>query len=156
MKQRKRKTKRPKSQSAPKVARRRNPIAVATNEKNRQLQQRLSEALDQQKATSEVLRIISSSPGKLAPVFDAILSNATRICEAKFANLWLHDGMDFRAAAVHGAPPAYRELLQDHIKLRPGPGTARRSHRNKAACTDDGSFHFGRVSEGRSGCRSQR
>jgi GAF domain-containing protein len=82
----------------------------------------LSEALEQQTATSEVLNVISSSPGELEPVFESILANATRICEANYGNLWLHDGKDFRAAGIYGAPEAYRELLKQ-TKLRPGAGT---------------------------------
>ena len=70
----------------------------------------LSEALEQQTATSEVLRIISSSPGELEPVFQAILQNCVRICEAKFGNLALFDGREMRMAALHGAPPAFEEL----------------------------------------------
>ena len=52
-----------------------------------------------------------------------MLENAVRICEAGFANLWLHDGKDLKAAAIYGAPPEYRELLQKEIKVRPGAGT---------------------------------
>src|SRR5262249_48185927 len=66
----------------------------------------LSEALEQQTATSEVLRIISSSPGEVEPVFQAMLENATRICEAKFGSLYLYDGENYRTAALHNAPPA--------------------------------------------------
>ena len=71
----------------------------------------LTESLEQQTATSEVLRIISSSPGDLQPVFEAILENATRICEAKFGNLWLREADKFRVVAIHGGSPEYREYL---------------------------------------------
>jgi GAF domain-containing protein len=70
----------------------------------------LSETLEQQTATAEVLKVISSSPGELEPVFEAILANATHICEAKFGNLLLYDGRKFRVAAMHGAPPEWAEL----------------------------------------------
>ncbi|HTM71883.1 MAG TPA: GAF domain-containing protein, partial [Pseudolabrys sp.] len=83
----------------------------------------LRESLQQQTATAEVLKVISSSTGELQPVFDAMLENAVRICGAGFANLWLHDGKDFKAAAIYGAPPEYRDLLQKEIKMRPGVGT---------------------------------
>src|SRR5499433_2694394 len=81
---------------------------------NTRLLNELRESLQQETATSEVLQVISSSPGDLEPVFQAMLGNAVRICDAKFANLWLRHGDRFRFAATHGAPPAeYRERLQE-------------------------------------------
>ena len=70
---------------------------------NADLKKKLAEALEQQTATSEVLRIISSSPGELEPVFEALLANAMRICEAKFGALYLCEGDVFRTAALHNA-----------------------------------------------------
>jgi signal transduction histidine kinase len=87
---------------------------------NADLQKRLAEALERQAATSEVLRLISSSPGELQPVFDAILSNATRICEAKFGDLYLRDGDAFRMAATHDSPSAYAAARR-RSPLRPPP-----------------------------------
>src|SRR6516165_7837258 len=85
----------------------------------RQRTEELSEALEQQTATSEVLRVISGSPGELEPVFQAMLENATRLCEAKFGTLLLCDGDAFRMVAMHGAPPAYVELRQREPVIRP-------------------------------------
>ncbi len=82
----------------------------------------LKESLQQQTATSEVLRVISGSPGELEPVFRSILENATRICRAKFGNLFLRDGNGFRAAAMHNAPLAYVEARAGII--HPNPATA--------------------------------
>src|SRR5262249_41919145 len=70
----------------------------------------LSESLGQQTATSEVLHVISSSPGELEPVFQAMLANATRLCEANFGSLYLYEGDAFRITAMHNAPPAYEEV----------------------------------------------
>jgi class 3 adenylate cyclase len=73
------------------------------------------EALEQQTATSEVLKFISGSPSELKPVFDAILERATRICEAKFGTMWLREGDAFRVVALHNAPPAYEERRRDRL-----------------------------------------
>jgi GAF domain-containing protein len=74
---------------------------------NARLLNELRESLERQTATSEVLQVISSSPGELEPVFQALLKNAMRICDAKFGNLWLREGNNFRIGATQGAPPAY-------------------------------------------------
>jgi hypothetical protein len=73
------------------------------------LQRELAEALERQAATDEVLRVISSSLGELEPVFEAMLANAVRICDAKFGNLFLYEEGGFRAVALHNAPAAYVE-----------------------------------------------
>ena len=80
----------------------------------------LSEALEQQTATSEVLGVISSSPGELAPVFQTMLENATRICQAKFGVMWLFEGEGFRSVAVHG-PPTHVEQRRRKPVIYPGP-----------------------------------
>jgi GAF domain-containing protein len=78
------------------------------------------EALEQQAATADVLRIISSSPGKLDAVFETILANATRLCEANFGTLSLHEGEGvFRSVAMHNAPPAVVELRRRQPLMRP-------------------------------------
>jgi two-component system, NtrC family, sensor kinase len=87
---------------------------------NVRLLNELRESLQQQTATSEVLQVISSSSGELQPVFDAVLANATRICEAKFGTLYLYDGDAFRAASLHNAPPAFAEDRKRGL-IRPGP-----------------------------------
>ncbi len=80
----------------------------------------LSEALQQQTAISEVLKVISSSPGVLAPVFEAVLANAIRICGAKFGNLFLCEGDAFRISAHHNTPAALAEFFR-RAPIRPGP-----------------------------------
>src|SRR5262249_47745686 len=81
----------------------------------------LNEALEQQTATSEVLRVISSSPGELKPVFKAMLANATRLCGANFGNLYLYEEGGFRTVASHNVPPAYAEARRRGL-IRPAPG----------------------------------
>jgi signal transduction histidine kinase len=80
----------------------------------------LSEALEQQTATSELLRVISSSPSELEPVFASILAIATRLCDANFGNVYLRDGESFLLAAAHNTPSAFVEVRQ-RAPYRPGP-----------------------------------
>ena len=88
---------------------------------NARLLNELRQSLEQQTATSQVLQVISSSPGNLKEVFATILENATRICEAKFGALYLNEGDGFRATAMHNAPPAYEEARAGVV--HPPPST---------------------------------
>jgi GAF domain-containing protein len=76
---------------------------------NTRLLNELRESLQQQTATADVLKVISSSPGELEPVFQAMLENAVRICEARFGNLFLYRDGACRIVAMHNPPPAYAE-----------------------------------------------
>jgi GAF domain-containing protein len=85
----------------------------------------LTESLEQQTATSEVLQVISSSLGELEPVFETMLERATRICDAKLALLYLREGDGFRAvAATHDVPTAYVEARMRETRLQPPPDSA--------------------------------
>jgi signal transduction histidine kinase len=80
-------------------------------------QKQLVDAVEQQTATSEVLRVISSSPGELEPVFQAMLENATGICGASFGTLMVREGDVFRRVALHGAPLAYQKFAEEEPLL---------------------------------------
>jgi GAF domain-containing protein len=88
---------------------------------NTRLLNELRQSLEQQTATSEVLKVISSSPGELERVFNAMLENAVRICGAKFGNLFVRDGDAFRISSTYGAPSAYVEFLMKERLFRPDP-----------------------------------
>src|SRR5262249_25236595 len=83
----------------------------------------LSESLEQQTATSEVLKVISSSPGELEPVFQAMLANAVRICEAKFGAMHRFVGEEFYSVARMNLPPALDEFLRKRGQAKAIPGT---------------------------------
>src|SRR5262245_23489752 len=88
---------------------------------NARLLNELRESLQQQTATAEVLKVISSSPGELKPVFDAMLANATRICDASYGAMWLQGANGFRNAAFHGPlPSAYTDQWQSGMVFDPG------------------------------------
>jgi signal transduction histidine kinase len=81
------------------------------------LARELGEAREQQTATSEVLKVISTSPGELKPVFDTILENATRLCDAAWGSLWIYDGEQFHAAALRGAPEAFTAFVRNPLPV---------------------------------------
>jgi GAF domain-containing protein len=93
-------------------------------EAEQQRMRELTESREQQTATAEVLRVISSSPGELEPVFDAMLEKAVRICGAGFGNLWLRDADCFRIAATHGAPREFQDFVRRQPLFRPSPSIA--------------------------------
>ncbi|MGB7828787.1 MAG: GAF domain-containing protein, partial [Pseudolabrys sp.] len=90
---------------------------------NTRLLSELRESLQQQTATADVLKVISSSAGELQPVFEAVLENATRLCAAKFGNLYLCEGDAFRTTAMHNVPPAFAEVRRRDPLVHPEPGS---------------------------------
>ena len=100
-------------------------IAIENTRLLKELRQRtgdLTESLEQQTATSEVLQVISSSPGELKPVFQKMLENAVRVCGANFGTMNLWDGDSFNIVADHNVPPAFAALRQ-RMPIRPHPDT---------------------------------
>ncbi len=90
---------------------------------NARLLNELRQSLEQQTATADVLKIISSSPGDLQPVFNAMLENATRICEAKFGTLYRWEGDALQTVAMHDAPQAFADERRRNPMVRPAPAT---------------------------------
>ncbi|MGA7331474.1 MAG: GAF domain-containing protein, partial [Pseudolabrys sp.] len=100
-------------------------IAIENARLLNELRQRtddLTESLEQQTATSEVLRIISSSPGDLEPVFEAMLQNSVRICEAGFGQMFLYEGDNVRLVAAVGVPTVLVEFGKQRGAFQPSPG----------------------------------
>jgi len=121
IKTRRRKTATLSRSHAPKVSGRRTPSSTSASTEIALLKRERDEALEREKASAEVLRVISALPGDLKPIFKAILDNATRICDAKFGTLWLREPEGVRAAAFHRAPPAWANKLGS--LYRPGSST---------------------------------
>jgi signal transduction histidine kinase len=119
----KRPRKRVKPRRARKIARRPAPSVADLKQQVAALRRELDEAREQQTATSEVLEIISSSPGELEQVFSEILSNATRICEARFGALFKYENGGMDILATLRVPAPYAEHLQERGRIRPRVGT---------------------------------
>jgi signal transduction histidine kinase len=96
-----------------------------------------AQALEQQTATSEVLGVISRSPGELEPVFEAMLANATRLCGAKFGTLNLYDGEAFRIVAVHNVPSAFAAIRHKPFHPHPRSGHAEIVRTKRAVQIED-------------------
>jgi signal transduction histidine kinase len=110
VKTRRRKTVTPKRRNAPKAVGRHSSSTAGQETKVALFKRERDEALEQQKATADMLRVISASPGDLKPVFQAMLANATRICEASFGAMALREGDSFRRVAIYNAPPKFVEF----------------------------------------------
>jgi two-component system NtrC family sensor kinase len=104
-------------------------------EVRRELDERIAErdeALQREIATAEVLGVINASPGDLAPVFDAMLEKALRLCDAAFGWFWTYEGDRFQVTALHGAPPPLVDFLEQPQRgeFHPGTGVGRLLHVN--------------------------
>ena len=123
--------------SAPKTARHRNSSAAGQKTEIARLARELEEAREQLTATSELLKVISSSPGELESVFQAILENATRICQARFGNLNLYDGKVFRRVAIHNPTPQFAMRRGEVIRPHPESGFGYVARTKQIAHIDD-------------------
>jgi len=122
---RRRKAVTPKRGAAPKAVRRRGASATGRETEVARLTRELHEALEQQAATAEVLRVISASPGELAPVFNAMIENATRLCGAEVGTLALYDGTGFGGVAVYGHSQRYADVVTRFHRAPPETGLGR-------------------------------
>jgi hypothetical protein len=113
----------PKRSNTPTAPRQDSPSAGDLQKKLDARTRQLNEALERENATAEVLRIISSSPSDLQPVFDTILANATRLCEATHGHVWRFDGGQLHAVAVRGNE-RFVKWLRQHNPVRPIAGSA--------------------------------
>src|SRR4030088_1578793 len=123
MKARHSRTTKLKRRKEPTAARGRASSAADLQEQLHRRTRELAEALEQQTATSEVLRVISSSSGELAPVFESLFASAKRLCSAEFGIILLREGDAFRTVALHGATAEYTEARWRAPLIRPAPDT---------------------------------
>src|ERR1700730_1238265 len=115
-------TKKPTRNNAPTAARQASSTVADLQEQVTALTRELAQSRGEHTATSEVLHVISRSPGDLKPVFHTMLENATRICHAKFGVLQLYEDRAFRIGAIHNAPPAFAEAMaRRELLMRPTP-----------------------------------
>jgi GAF domain-containing protein len=122
-----------KRRNAPKAVRN-SSVSVSSQETEvARLTRELQESFAREDATSEVLRVISSSPRDPKPVFEAILQNATRICEAKFAAFFLREGDGLRTVAIHNAPPAFAQAMSSIFNPPPFTTIARAADTKRPA-----------------------
>jgi len=119
-----RKTAKPKRRNVPNAVARGTSSPLSHEADLAQLGRELNEAREQQTATSEVLQVISSSPGDLEPVFAAMLKNAVRICNASFGNIYRWDGEIFSLLATYNTPPAFVEYRKHSPNISADPGSA--------------------------------
>jgi class 3 adenylate cyclase len=123
IKARRRKTATVKRRHTPTAALSRSSPTAVKETKVARLTRELQEALAQQTATSDVLRVISSLPSDLQPVFESMLANAAKLCAAAYGTMWLRKDDGFRAAAIYGdLPAAFKELRRSGTVFRPRPG----------------------------------
>src|SRR5262249_20134606 len=104
---------------------------------NARLLSELRESLQQQTATADVLKVISSSPGTLEPVFQAILESATQICQAGFGTLNFYEDGAFRSVALHNTPPQFATRLGEIIHPHPDSGLAQVARTKQIAHIED-------------------
>ena len=142
IKGRRQKAAKPTPRNAPKAPAKPNSFSAVEETKFAQLTRELSEVLEREAATSEVLQVISGSPGDLQPVFQAMLKNAVRLCDASFGSLYRWDGDALHLIATHNTPPAFAEYRK-HTPLRPGPTSASGQPGLVQAARDGGSDEDG-------------
>src|SRR5262249_13016299 len=104
------------------MPKRRNAATVRAESESARLRRERDEALEREKAIAGVLRVISSSAGPLEPIFQAMLENAVRICQAKFGSLLRFDGKVFHLAARVGTPPELAEAQRQSLPIGPTQG----------------------------------